>query len=269
MILLDMFGLLLQFMSWIALFCIVVVIALRLLIPHVFNQLMLNFIGKREGSKSQNTNRIKSVRKIVQSEKSRREYDETSVVSADIKQLHIQYDAIKKECVDIHSEIKQLHDMIDRLGRIDIVKEIQQSVNAYCASLGQTEHQTKSENVNVLNGSSQKAPLDISFRKLYFAYTPSSVEPYGFTDNDWSTDDKGQPFVLQREGNDEAKFSLSNNTVAHNSILNSLAYYNRLIDYEVTSQEQPICSIKVIEAGLLRKQANVWTIQKKIKIKIN
>jgi len=111
---------------------------------------------------------------------------------------------------------------------------------------------------------------DFTIGKLYYAFAPTSVQPYGFCMDDWSSEEKGQPFIIQFQNQTEAKFTLTKNDAVRNNLLTSLAYYSRLVDYEdSTKGQQAATKVKVSDVGILRKQGNVWTIQKKIKIKIH
>lgn len=100
-----------------------------------------------------------------------------------------------------------------------------------------------------------------------YAYAPTSVSPYGFTNDDWQPCEGGQTFVMAQTSDTEASFSINANCPDSN-ILNYLAYYNRLIDYEDYTKGGNASRIEVTEKGSLNLVGDVWTIEKKIKIKL-
>ena len=106
--------------------------------------------------------------------------------------------------------------------------------------------------------------------KFYYAFAPTSAQPYGFSMEDWTIEEKGQPFVMQPQSQTDAKFSMTKSEAVRSNVLSSLAYYSRMIDYvDATKNQQAATKVTVTDVGTLRKQGNVWTVQKKIKIKIH
>ena len=107
-------------------------------------------------------------------------------------------------------------------------------------------------------------------RKLYnrlYAYAPTAVSPYGFSNEDWQPSDNGHVFVMLQTSNSKASFILNNNCPDAN-ILGSLAYYDRLIDYEDHTNGNNASKIEMLNEGCLRLIGDVWTIESKIKIKL-
>lgn len=107
-------------------------------------------------------------------------------------------------------------------------------------------------------------------RKLYnrlYAYAPTAVSPYGFSNEDWQPSDNGHVFVMLQTSNSKASFILNNNCPDAN-ILGSLAYYDRLIDYEDYTNGNNASKIEMLNEGCLRLIGDVWTIESKIKIKL-
>ena len=107
-------------------------------------------------------------------------------------------------------------------------------------------------------------------RKLYnrlYAYAPTAVSPYGFSNEDWQLSDNGHVFVMIQTSNSKASFILNNNCPDAN-ILGSLAYYDRLIDYEDYTNGNNASKIEMLNEGCLRLIGDVWTIESKIKIKL-
>ena len=100
-----------------------------------------------------------------------------------------------------------------------------------------------------------------------YAYAPTAVSPYGFSNEDWQPSDNGHVFVMIQTSNSKASFILNNNCPDAN-ILGSLAYYDRLIDYEDYTNGNNASKIEMLNEGCLRLMGDVWTIESKIKIKL-
>ena len=100
-----------------------------------------------------------------------------------------------------------------------------------------------------------------------YAYAPTAVSPYGFSNEDWQPSDNGHVFVMIQTSNSKASFILNNNCPDAN-ILGSLAYYDRLIDYEDHTNGNNASKIEMLNEGHLRLIGDVWTIESKIKIKL-
>lgn len=104
-------------------------------------------------------------------------------------------------------------------------------------------------------------------RDILFAYAPTSVSPYGFSVDDWQQSDNGHVFVMTQLSSSEAYYMLNENC-SNANILGSLAYYDRLIDYEDNTNGNNASKIEMTRKGRLRLIGNVWTIENKIKIKL-
>lgn len=100
-----------------------------------------------------------------------------------------------------------------------------------------------------------------------YAYAPTAVSPYGFSNEDLQPNDKGQVFVMIQESKTKASFILNKNCPTVN-VLGSLAYYDRLIDYEDHSDGNNASKIEMLKEGCLLLNEGVWTIESKIKIKL-
>lgn len=100
-----------------------------------------------------------------------------------------------------------------------------------------------------------------------YAYAPTATSPYGFNKEDWEPHENGHFFVMVKTSNSIASFSLNENC-PDSTILNSLAYYSRLIDYDDYTNGGNSSRIEVVDKGSLRLVGDVWTIENKIKIKI-
>ena len=127
------------------------------------------------------------------------------------------------------------------------------------------------QRVSDANGLVEKKEKDTynsrqQYNRLY-AYAPTAVSPYGFSNEDWQPSDNGHFFVMIQTSNSKASFILNNNCPDAN-ILGSLAYYDRLIDYEDHTNGNNASKIEMLNEGHLRLIGEVWTIESKIKIKL-
>lgn len=113
----------------------------------------------------------------------------------------------------------------------------------------------------------QKHETVFSVPQKHFAYAPTSVSPYGFAKDDWQAHENGQIFVMTQSSGTEASFSINDHCPDAN-ILNSLAYYSRLVDYDDYTNGGNASRIEVLEKGCLRLVSGVWTIESKIKIRL-
>lgn len=100
-----------------------------------------------------------------------------------------------------------------------------------------------------------------------YAYAPTSISPYGFAKGDWQPTENGQTFTMTPITDSKALLSINANC-SMNNILSSLAYYNRLIDYDDQTNGNGTSKIEVIKKGALCLTGDVWTVNKKILIKI-
>ena len=135
----------------------------------------------------------------------------------------------------------------------------------------QNELLSLKQKVSISNGLVEKKEKDTynsrqQYNRLY-AYAPTAVSPYGFSNEDWQPSDNGHVFVMIQTSYSKASFILNNNCPDAN-ILGSLAYYDRLIDYEDHTNGNNASKIEMLNEGRLRLIGDVWTIESKIKIKL-
>lgn len=135
----------------------------------------------------------------------------------------------------------------------------------------QNELLSLKQKVSIANGLVEKREKDTynsrqQYNRLY-AYTPTSVSPYGFSKVDWQTSDDGQVFTMTQVSNSKAYFALNKNC-PNTHVLESLAYYDRLIEYEDCTNGNNATKIEMQKEGELRLIGDVWTIERKIKIKL-
>ena len=144
----------------------------------------------------------------------------------------------------------------------------------------QLQHQllkAQSELYNVISKKAQEetkksndkieAQIPLNKPHLLYAYAPTSSSPYGFAKEDWQSIENGQTFVMTQISDSKASFSLNTGCSPRN-ILNSLAYYNRLIEYDDLTKGNGVSRIEEVLKGSLRMADGIWTIDNKIKIKL-
>lgn len=258
-VILSLIGLLLRLIAWISTLLVVGGAVLRVFEPKLFSKWMHQMVSLLEPKQPLSANRKADARRRGNQPERDRDVRET------------QRQTMKSAQTQVQQEIGRLRDENARLrSELD---EAQREARDYRTRYGNFRQDNARGSLPKGNASENKTPAahqsdEAPLRQIYFAFAPTSVQPYGFNSDDWSMEDKGQPFFMQRQSATEAKFSLSSNTAARNEVLSCLAYYYRTIDYEDVSQGQPVGNVKVVSAGQLHKQGDVWTIQSKIKIKI-
>ena len=119
----------------------------------------------------------------------------------------------------------------------------------------------------VTNDNEEKTNSPEQQYKQLYAYAPTSVSPYGFSTEDWQTNDSGQIFVMTQMSDHQSTFVLNNNC-SNANILGALAYYDRLVEYEDNTNGSNASRIEMLKEGKLRLTEGVWTIESKIKIKL-
>lgn len=221
---------------------------------------------------AQSLHRLASAIDCEPQSRHRAQPSEEDKLKAQLAQAQQEIERLKERNKQLNAEIEAAHAQRERdrdnaNNQADRNKQIlEQQARQQQQASPPPPHTNDADTASQNNGK----PNDFSIGNLYFAHAPTSAQPYGFDMNDWSTNEKGQPFVMQPQSQTDAKFSLTKNDAVRSNMLSSLAYYSRLIDYEdTTKNQQAATKVKVSEVGTLHKQGNVWTIQKKIKIKIH
>lgn len=207
---------------------------------------------------------------------------EADRLNAKLEQAQQEIEKLKERNKQLNAELQTAHAQRDRDGdnansqadRNNQKPDVQQAQQTQQAQQAQQSQQAsppppRTDDADAASQVKGKAG-GFQIGKLYYAFAPTSAQPYGFSMDDWSIEEKGQPFVMQLQSQTDAKFSLTKNEAVRSKLLASLAYYSRMIDYEdATKHQQAATTVKVSDVGTLRKQGNVWTVQKKIKINIH
>jgi len=109
---------------------------------------------------------------------------------------------------------------------------------------------------------------NILTNEILYAYSASSKSPCGFVESDLMKQREMQPFVIRKHTIATAEFTLQEgNNQIKKQLLSSLTYYSNLIEYtnEIIGS---ISSFSIISPGKLTLKNGIWTIQEKIKIKL-
>lgn len=104
-------------------------------------------------------------------------------------------------------------------------------------------------------------------KKLFFAFNASNNNPLGFTNDDLSDSDEDRPFVITVSSQNNATYSLVQNKNVLKQLLNTITYYERIIDVEYQAKGE-VQRVEILSVGKLALESRMWTIKNKLKIRI-
>lgn len=261
----GIFFLFFELTAWGLMLTFVIALVLRLVNPSLFNFWLYKLVSIIEYPENDDVKRSNDAPK-------RRAGGHQSSIEVErlkerLKRTSIELEELKTNYYSLRSELEKSRNS-NKQNNSNNQNDANHSIHSQISVNSDFEMESYKQ---IIDGKRKTKDVELSAEVVHYsfryAYAPTSSRPYGFKEDDWSIEDNGQPFFMQITNDREAKFSLSRSTEAKNKILNSLAYYSRLIDYDSEGQGlQPATNYKVKDVGLLSKDGEVWTIQKKIKI---
>lgn len=108
---------------------------------------------------------------------------------------------------------------------------------------------------------------DTKLHKTYYAFNASSNNPLAFSLDDLAESMGDKPFVINIQSSNNATYSLVQNREILHPLLNTLAYYERIIDVDNKTTGE-VRQVNIISEGQLVLESNLWIIKNKLKIRL-
>lgn len=200
-----------------------------------------------------------------------------------IEKLNGLFDDYSKKMANIGEKIQELETNVKKLNKVmdAVVREMKTIITwqlkvedaaQYVAGIQPTTVQpTQQQNVSAESKVPPQEGMKPTVKKeewpvIYYADSFSSFSPYGFTPSDFQSEYMGQLYAIKQISSTEAYFTL-NKELESQQILSNYKYGLKSICDELERNDTP-SRIVVTEPGHLMLTNNIWTIKKKLSIKL-